>query len=194
MTTRDRILTIAIAELEAQGLKGKGPEGLSLRAVGQKAGITPMAVYRHFAGKDALLQALGEYALGRWQARIAALADLPLREGFAAMATAFVDYALDEPALFDAAFVLKTRAERIYPEDFEAGRSPVVGGFARRLAEGQAQGLVREGPPLELAMAVWGVLQGLVGLHRSGRFNLSRPDFTALCLRSAERIYLRGGE
>lgn len=187
MTTRDRILTMAIAELEAKGL-----EGLSLRAVGQKAGITPMAVYRHFADKAALLQALGEYALSRWQARIGAMADLPLLEGFAAMATAFVDYALDEPALFDAAFVLKTRAERIYPEDFEAGRSPVVGGFARRLAEGQAQGLVREGRPLELAMAVWGVLQGLVGLHRSGRFNLSRPDFTALCLRSAERIYLKG--
>ncbi len=187
MTTRDRILTIAIAELEARGL-----EGLSLRAIGQKAGITPMAVYRHFKDKAALLQALGEYALGVWQARIAAMADLPLLAGFEAMATAFVDYALDEPALFDAAFVLKTRAERIYPEDFEAGRSPVVGGFARRLSEGQAAGVVRDGPPLELAMAVWGVLQGLVGLHRSGRFNLSRPDFTALCLRSATRIYLKG--
>ncbi|MCR6658645.1 MAG: TetR/AcrR family transcriptional regulator [Asticcacaulis sp.] len=187
MTTRDRILTIAIAELEAKGL-----EGLSLRAVGQKAGITPMAVYRHFADKAVLLQALGEYALGVWQARIQAQTGLPLLAGFAAMATAFIDFALDEPALFDAAFVLKTRAERIYPEDFEAGRSPVIGGFAHRLAEGQAAGLVREGPPLELAMAVWGVLQGLVGLHRSGRFNLSRPDFTALCLRSAERIYLKG--
>jgi len=180
---------MAIAELEAKGL-----EGLSLRAVGQKAGITPMAVYRHFKDKDDLLQALGEHALGVWQARIMAHAGLDLLEGFRAMSTAFVDFALDEPALFDAAFVLKTRAERIYPEDFEAGRSPVVGGFARRLAEGQAQGLVCEGPPLELAMAVWGVLQGLVGLHRSGRFNLSRPDFTALCLRSAERIYLRGDQ
>ena len=119
------------------------------------------------------------------------MADSPLLEGFTVMAAAFVDYALDEPALFDAAFVLKTRAERIYPEDFEAGRSPVIGGFAQRLAEGQTAGLVRDGPPLELAMAVWGVLQGLVGLHRSGRFNLSRQVFTALCLRSAERIYLR---
>ena len=189
MKTRDRILIIAIAELEANGLAG-----LSLRAVGKKAEITPMAIYRHFADKAALLQAIGEYALGRWQARIQAMADLPLLEGFAEMATAFVDYALDEPALFDAAFVLKTRAERVYPEDFEAGRSPVVGGFALRLGEGQAAGVVRAGPPLELAMAVWGVLQGLVSLHRSGRFNLSRPDFTALCLRSAARIYLKGEE
>ena len=184
MTTKQRILDIAIDELAAKGLSG-----LSLRAVGQKAGITPMAVYRHFADKAALLEALGAHALDLWQRRAEAYAGLPLLEGFDALATAFVDFALDEPALFDAAFVLHTRAERIYPDDFEAGRSPVIGGFARRLAEGQAAGLVRAGPP-QLAMAVWGVLQGLVTLHRSGRFNLSRPAFTALCLRSAARIYL----
>ena len=187
MTTKERILAIAISELEAHGL-----DGLSLRAVGQKAGITPMAVYRHFADKAALLQAVGAHALDRWQRRVQAIGALPLLAGFDAIATAFVDFALDEPALFDAAFVLKTRAERIYPDDFEAGRSPVIGGFALRLAEGQAAGLVRAGPPLELAMAAWGVLQGLVALHRSGRFNLSRPAFTALCLRSAARIYLKG--
>jgi AcrR family transcriptional regulator len=186
MTTKQRILAIAIDELTAKGLAG-----LSLRAVGQKAGITPMAVYRHFADKAALLEALGAHALDLWQRRAEACAGLPLLEGFEAIATAFVDFALDEPALFDAAFVLHTRAERIYPDDFEAGRSPVIGGFARRLAEGQAAGLVRAGPPLELALAVWGVLQGLVTLHRSGRFNLSRPEFTALCLRSAARIYLK---
>jgi AcrR family transcriptional regulator len=189
MTTRSRILECALEELEVRGLGG-----LSLRAVGQKAGITPMAVYRHFADKADLLQALGEHAFGVWQARVAALAGLPLLTAFEAMSTAFVDFALDEPALFDAAFVLKTRAERIYPEDFEAGRSPVIGGFARLLGDGQTKGVVREGPPLELAMAVWGVLQGLVGLHRSGRFNLSRADFTALCLRSAKRIYLKGDQ
>jgi AcrR family transcriptional regulator len=187
MTTKERILAIAISELEAKGL-----DGLSLRAVGQKAGITPMAVYRHFADKAALLQAVGAHALDLWQRRAQAFAGLPLLAGFDAIATAFVDFALDEPALFDAAFVLRTHAERIYPEDFEAGRSPVIGRLAQRLAEGQAAGLVRAGPPLELAMGVWGVLQGLVDLHRSGRFNLSRTEFTALCLRSAARIYLKG--
>jgi AcrR family transcriptional regulator len=187
MSTRERILSIAIQELESQGL-----QALSLRAVGQKAGITPMAVYRHFADKADLLQALGEHAFSRWQARAqAAGAVTPLLARLEAVGTAFVDFALDEPALFDAAFILKTQVERIYPEDFEAGRSPVISRFAQWLAEGQASGDIRsDGPPLELAMASWGVLQGLVGLHRSGRFNLSRADFTALCLRSAARVYL----
>src|SRR4051812_14191685 len=128
MTTKQRILDIAISELEARGL-----DGLSLRAVGQKAGITPMAIYRHFADKAALLQAVGAHALDMWQRRIEALPQSPLPAVFGAVATAFVDFALDEPALFDAAFVLRTHAERVYPEDFDAGRSPVIGGFAQRL-------------------------------------------------------------
>lgn len=187
MTTRDRILASAIEQLETHGLAG-----LSLRAAGQQAGVTPMAVYRHFKDKDDLLQAVGEHALSVWQSRILALPAEELPRWYDAMATAFVDFALDEPALFDAAFVLKTRAERIYPEDFVSGRSPVVSAFAKLLAEGQSQGHVRSGDPLEMAMATWGVLQGLVSLHRSGRFNLSRPDFTALSLRSAARIYRMG--
>ena len=90
MTTKERILAIAISELEAKGL-----DGLSLRAVGQKAGITPMAVYRHFADKAALLQAVGAHALEMWQRRVQMFAGLPLLAGFNALATAFVDFALD---------------------------------------------------------------------------------------------------
>ena len=186
MGTRDRILEAAIHELELSGL-----EALSLRAVGARAGITPMAVYRHFSDKADLVHALGGYALGVWQDRASACENLPLLEAFDALSGTFVDFALDAPALFDAAFVLRTRAERVYPEDFENGQSPVIGALARRIGQGQLQGLVADGPPLELAMSIWGVLQGLIALHRSGRFNLSRDDFKALCLRSAARIVLK---
>lgn len=183
MTTRDRILTCALEELQTRGLAE-----LSLRAVGQKVGLTPMAIYRHFADKDDLMQALGEHALSLWQARVE-MVDAASPDWFKAVAVAFIDFALDSPSLFDAAFILKTRAERIYPEDFAAGRSPVIAAFSRWLSEGQAQGRVRTAEPLELAMGTWGVLQGLIGLHRSGRFNMTRPEFTALCLRSAQRLY-----
>ncbi len=185
MTTRDRILDCALDELAAHGL-----ERLSLRAVGVKAGITPMAVYRHFSDKADLLRAVGEHALSEWQSRVAAVTATELGGWFRAMAEANVAFALDEPALYDAAFVLKTKAERVYPEDFRAGRSPVIGLLATKLAEGQTAGQVRAGDPLELAMGVWGVLHGLIGLHRSGRFSLSREDFTALCLRSAARMIM----
>ncbi len=180
-------MACALAELT-----DKGVEALSLRAVGQRAGLTPMAVYRHFDGKDDLLRALGHEAFHTWRERIAALEGLQGRDWFVAAGTASVDFAFDAPALYDAAFILRTGVERIYPEDFRAGKSPVISQFATRLAEGQDAGWVRAGDPLELAMGVWGVLHGLIVLHRSGRFNMARADFTALCLRQAARICVTG--
>ena len=187
MTTAERILHCALKELAARGL-----EGLSLRSVGTKAGITPMAVYRHYADKADLLKALGEHAFAVWRGQVEAIPEADAQMWLEDAARAFVDFAMDDPALFDAAFVLRTEVERIYPEDFRAGKSPVVGRMVEQLTRGQADGSVRAGDPLEMAMAVWGVLQGLIQLHRSGRFNMVRKDFTALCLRSAGRIYTMG--
>lgn len=187
MSTAERILYCALEELAARGL-----EGLSLRSVGTKAGITPMAVYRHYANKADLLRALGEHAFQVWRGRVERIPDAGTRLWLDSAARAFVDFAMDDPALFDAAFVLRTEVERIYPEDFRAGKSPVVSLMVAQLTRGQAEGLVRAGDPLEMAMAVWGVLQGLIQLHRSGRFDMARQDFTELCLRSAQRIYAVG--
>ena len=187
MKTSQRILDSALKELESRGL-----EGLSLRSIGIKAGVTPMAVYRHYADKADLLRALGEHAFAVWRRRIEAIPGGDARLWLSVAARAFVDFAMDQPALFDAAFVLRTEVERIYPEDFRAGKSPAVSLMVEHLMLGQAEGTVRSGDPLEMAMAVWGVLQGLVGLHRSGRFNMARREFTELCLRSAERIYGAG--
>ena len=87
--------------------------------------------------------------------------------------------------------MLRTRAERIYPQDFTGSRSPVIAAFAARLANGQQRGLVRQGDALEMAVMAWGLLQGLIGMHRSGRFNLSRDDFTGMCRRGVAQLINR---
>ena len=47
---RDRLLSVALKEIKSQGA-----HGLSLRHIAKSAGCTPMATYRHFASKEALL-------------------------------------------------------------------------------------------------------------------------------------------
>lgn len=184
MATRDRLLSAALAELE----KGGSVEAFSLRAVGTASGVSPMAVYRHFRNRDDLLSAAGEQAFTEWRARIERIdLDHPL-DWLREAGRAYIEFSLDQPARFDACFVLRTSVERIYPEDFRAGKSPVVSLLLVRLEEAQKRGLMGPGDPLEAAMLVWAELHGLAMLHRSGRFALDREEFLALCARCVDKV------
>jgi AcrR family transcriptional regulator len=186
VSTREELIRCALKELETKGL-----ENFSLRAVGANAGLSAMAVYRHFANRDELLRVLAEDAFNDWRRRVTAIREPDFKKWISKLTRAYVNFALDEPARFDACFVLKTHVERIYPEDFRAGKSPVISLSMQRISEAQQRGELLEGDPLEIAMLFWAHLHGLVMLHRSGRFSLPRSQFVSLCLRCSNHV-LRG--
>jgi AcrR family transcriptional regulator len=147
-----------------------GAEGLSMRKIAEKVGITPMAIYRHFPDKDALLNALMLDGLAAWEARARALkASEPLR-WLEQMGEAFLEFALTEPRRYEAAFLLKASAARQYPQDFAAGRSPVMRMTHERIERVRAQGLIGDASAVEIGLAVSALSQGLVSMYRAGRF------------------------
>jgi AcrR family transcriptional regulator len=164
-------------------LQSSGVEKFSLRAVGTAAGVTPMAVYRHYRDREALLAAAGEEAFGVWKARVGAIKAIQPLDWLRQVGRAYAEFALDEPAFFDACFVLRTSVERLYPADFIAGKSPVIALATRRIEEAQAQGDLAQGDALEGAMALWAQVHGLAMLHRAGRFAMKRKDYLKLCAR-----------
>ena len=56
--SRERILEDALQIVDAEGL-----DGLTIRRLAQELGVTPMAVYRHFENKDAILHGLIELVI-----------------------------------------------------------------------------------------------------------------------------------
>jgi AcrR family transcriptional regulator len=75
---RDEVLTAALALVDERGL-----DALTMRALAERLGVTPMAVYRHVANKEALLDALVDRLIGTptppdpsapWRDRLRALA------------------------------------------------------------------------------------------------------------------------
>ena len=58
--TRDAILDRALAVADAEGI-----EAVGVRRLARELDVTPMALYWHFDGKDALLHALADRLLGR---------------------------------------------------------------------------------------------------------------------------------
>ncbi|HEU4591224.1 MAG TPA: TetR/AcrR family transcriptional regulator [Steroidobacteraceae bacterium] len=181
MKTRDRLVGCALEELEKGGV-----EAFSLRSVSAAAGVTPMAVYRHFPNKDELLQAAGSAAFAAWQARVETIRATEPLEWLRQAARLFMQFALDEPARFDACFVIRTGVERKYPRDFRAGKSPVVSMMLERVVAAQASGRLAPADPLEITMFFWSQLHGLAMLQRSGRFAMSRSAFLALAARLSE--------
>lgn len=182
MDTKTRILQCAFSELEKNGV-----EHFSLRAVGMAAGLSSMAVYRHFENKEDLLRAMAEEAFGEWSKRVQAIREMDLRAWFRKAMRAYVEFSLDERGRFDLCFLLKTQVERIYPDDFRAGKSPAISLVMQRIEAGQRAGYLKNDDSLEMAMFVWAELHGLVMLHRAGRFAMSRKDFIALCQRCSDR-------
>jgi AcrR family transcriptional regulator len=183
MNTRRKLLDCAIDELEKVGV-----EAFSLRSVSSAAGVTPMAVYRHFPNKQELLEAAGRESFEEWRRRVESIRPTDPLEWMLQAGKLYLQFALDEPARFDACFVLRTGVERRYPRDFRAGKSPVVSMMVARVEAAQAAGAFAAGDSLEIAMLFWCQLHGLAMLQRSGRMAMSRAAFLALSGRAMEHL------
>ena len=181
MATKQRLLECALEELERGGVAA-----FSLRSVSAAAGLSPMAVYRHYPNKEELLRAAGVEAFAVWQKRAESIRATDPLEWLRHAGRLYVQFALDEPARFDACFVLRTGVERRYPRDFRAGKSPVVAMTVARIEAAQAAGYLAAGDALEIGMIFWAQLHGLVMLQRSGRMSMSRPALFALAARSTD--------
>jgi len=179
--TRDRIFKAARRLFDEKGL-----EGVSLRSVAKKIGITPMAIYRHFEDKEALVDALVLDGLAEWSARVEAL---PPCKGLAKLeqiGEAYLDFALKEPRRFEAAFLLPSRKARRYPDDFVAGRSPAGNIQLKTLEAAIAEGVI-DAAPIEILITNAGLSQGLITLYRAGRIAGGEDEFRALYRRAMQR-------
>src|ERR671910_2585916 len=93
--TRSVLLEVAAGLLEEGGM-----EAVTLRAVGERAGVSRQAPYRHFADKATLLSVLAARYLGRLGARMAEAAGGASEDpsgGLGAMMEAYVRLALESP-------------------------------------------------------------------------------------------------
>ncbi|WP_235982509.1 TetR/AcrR family transcriptional regulator [Sphingomonas albertensis] len=110
-------LRAALVEAGLRLLAERSGDGLGLREVARAVGVSATSVYRHFPDKTALLEALAAEGLARLAAaqRSASEAAGGGTAGFSASGTAYVRFALANPALFRMIFAnpgARTAAER----------------------------------------------------------------------------------
>jgi AcrR family transcriptional regulator len=185
MDTKARILAAAWAAFDAAGA-----EGLSMRDIAQEAGITPMAIYRHYANKQALIDALVLDGLAEWSAIVAGIRPhQDALDWLRAIGVAHLDFALEKPRRYEAAFLLHSTKARRYPDDFLAGRSPAGALQLRLLEQLVAEGRLSPHAPVEMLVTNAALSQGLITLYRAGRIAGGEKDFRELYLRATGRSF-----
>ncbi|HTX25311.1 MAG TPA: TetR/AcrR family transcriptional regulator [Steroidobacteraceae bacterium] len=172
--TKSRILEAAKTVLDREGLPA-----LTIRKVAARAGLSPMAMYRHFADKGALLNALMQDGLAAWEEIARSLTARDPLQWLEQLMEAYVDFALRQPHRFDAAFFLPASGVRQCPGDFVAERSPVVAMALVRIGEAKGEGQLGERPALEVALLLFALAQGFVSMYRANRF-ASEKEFRTL--------------
>ena len=159
------MITAALRELAASGL-----EGLSLRSVAARAGVSAPAVYRHFHDKDDLVTAVAvECADQLFQALTAAVADAPPDplERFRATGIAYLRFAVAHPDYYRAVCVpgLLERA----PEAQRATMMQWQAGERAALAAAQAEGCLAELPVDDILLTGSAAIKGLAHLILEGQ-------------------------
>jgi AcrR family transcriptional regulator len=144
----------------------RGPQGFTLAEASRRAGVSVAAPFRHFRNREALLAALAlrgyDIQRERFKAAISLASD-PV-EQLALFAAAYVQFSLEERALFDVSFsagLLKAA----HPELEEAGRRvlDVLRVPAERLRTSPAQAV-------ELIQTVGAAAHGFAAFLRQGVF------------------------
>jgi len=96
-----------------------------MRKVAEAAEITPMAIYKHFANRDALLQAATTKEYGRIAGYFNAANSRKSNKGLNGM-LGYLDYALEHPNLFQYIFS-SVRGDAYTFPDPDTGKSPTFG-------------------------------------------------------------------
>jgi len=161
----DPKIRVALVENAARILAAEGSDALSIRKLAAEVGVSTMAVYTHFGGKDELLRAVVLEGFDRLAAHLSAVdeTDDPVRD-LCLMGSAYRRNALDNPHLYTAMFGRPMSQQTLTDDD----RAGTVGTFDTLLRTCQRcldTGVVDAPDAGTMANQFWAAAHGVVTLE-----------------------------
>ncbi len=154
-------------------LAQKGIEGLSLRTLARKAGVSPAAPYRHFKNAQALAEAIAAEGFTRLRSTMLATMADPLLAGrtpLERIGMGYLSFAQRHPDHFQLMFSGRVCPDPGQPESalHQAGQAAFQA-LTDTIVEAQRQGLVAaDVSPAELAVVSWSFIHGFATLLLAG--------------------------
>jgi AcrR family transcriptional regulator len=183
-----RLRAALLAEAE-RTLREQGLEALSLRDLARQAGVSHAAPRRHFADRQALLDALAETGFARLGEEMRAAIDGAGPDDEAqlrAMAAGYVRFATRDPALMELMFAAKN-AGRSAP--LREASERLFSAFGDLIRRWQQADTLPPGDPERLRLLLIATLQGIAALITSGR---AQPGQADVLITDAVALFTRG--
>jgi AcrR family transcriptional regulator len=179
---RRGLLDEALATIRAEGV-----EGLTLREIGARLGVSRTALYRHFADKRALLAAVATEGFSTLRQELVTAWEEGGRgpAAFESMGVAYVRFAVANPSHYRVMF-----GGFVGPESCEAELAAEAAGAFQALVDAlaalQRERLLRADDPVTMARFVWAVVHGVAMLGIDGQ--LREPGVEELMRYALERL------
>jgi len=153
-------------------LSEKGIEGLSLRKVARKVGVSHTAPYNHFSDKQGLLAAIStaghehlhQLLLDTFEKSKATSSNIT-----SDIAWAYLQFGLANPAKFKLMFSGALEEERAHP-DFVAISQKTIALFEEIIVFCQSKGQLPEGRVASIAIKLWSLVHGFTYLMLENQF------------------------
>jgi AcrR family transcriptional regulator len=164
-------LRSALIDAALDIINEQGPQGLSIREAARRAGVSHSAPYRHFADRDALIVAVVERGFELMAETVAqhkAETSPDSTDQFVAAGMAYITFAFNHPAYYRVMFsgdllVTSNSLQHTGGSIFET--------LAKDIAACQQLGIMRDGDPKIIAIALWSTLHGFVTLTNENRLS-----------------------
>ena len=176
-------LGAALVHAAMELLEESSETDLSLRAVARRAGVSPAAPYRHYADREALVSAVAAVGYQELAERLAAAHPAPSTpDQLASVAVAYVEFALERPALFPIMFTEPCDRDN----DARVAATAAVSQYVRAIVERAFP----EADTEALATAIWALVHGLALLHLDRKLDAPSPAVVAQRITAAVHALL----
>ncbi len=184
----------ALVDAALRLIEEKGPLGFTMAEAARLAGVSPAAPYRHFRGREDLIEEVARQGFEMFAERLERAFDdgrpSPL-SAFAAAGRAYLDFARANPghyiAMFESGVTLAGDPELAHAS--ERAMSVLVRAAERLTAHLPAG---RRPPATMVANHIWALSHGVVELFARGAPGGRAPYSAEEMLETGTGVYLRG--